>query len=412
MPSRPIVDRATLAWHLPAALPVLILILAAVLRLYRIDAQSLWYDEGNSARIAERSLGLIYAGAAADIHPPLYYLLLSLWRAIFGASEAGLRSMSALAGVITTGLTLWTGRTLFNRRIGLLAGALCALSPFAVYYSQEARMYALLGAEAALSTLALAQLGWLGPHRAARPGLWRVVYVIASAAGLYTQYAYPFVMVAQGAAGLLTLVLRADRGRIWRAQLLEYGLANAVAIALFAPWLPIALRQIGAWKVAAQPYVLGAAVADVARWLTVGRTLPLAESGLAIAVFGGLALIGCLRRRPAGLVLAILLILPVALLFVFNLYRDAYLKFLLVGVSPLCLLAAAGTRQAGSSRIAGASGRRVGRNRRAARLRRVVPALSIKPVFQPVLRPRRLSRDRPPDRGAIPAGRRGAVQRA
>ena len=76
-----------------------ILLLAAGLRFHRIDAQSLWYDEGNSARIAERSIQLILEGAAGDIHPPLYYLLLSLWRSVFGASETALRGLSAVSGI-------------------------------------------------------------------------------------------------------------------------------------------------------------------------------------------------------------------------------------------------------------------------------------------------------------------------
>ncbi len=66
-----------------------ILALAAFLRFYLLDGQSFWNDEGNSARIAERSLQLITEGAAGDIHPPLYYYLLHFWRGVFGSSEVG-----------------------------------------------------------------------------------------------------------------------------------------------------------------------------------------------------------------------------------------------------------------------------------------------------------------------------------
>ena len=90
-----IVDRK---WRQALLLSALVA-LAVGLRMYKIDAQSLWYDEGNSARIAERSVALIIAGAAGDIHPPLYYLLLKFWRALFGSGEAALRSLSAACGV-------------------------------------------------------------------------------------------------------------------------------------------------------------------------------------------------------------------------------------------------------------------------------------------------------------------------
>ena len=119
-----------------------ILVLAALLRFYKIDAQSLWYDEGNSARIAERSLQLIVEGAAGAIHPPLYYIVLKYWRALFGEGEAALRSFSALCGVLTVWFAYLIGRDLFRRRVGLIAAFLLAVAPFAVYYGQEARMYA------------------------------------------------------------------------------------------------------------------------------------------------------------------------------------------------------------------------------------------------------------------------------
>src|SRR5450759_2521821 len=79
---------------------LLIVIIAVAFRVYKLDAQSFWYDEGNSARIAERSLQLIIAGAAGDIHPPLYYMVLHYWRALFGESEAALRSFSVACGAL------------------------------------------------------------------------------------------------------------------------------------------------------------------------------------------------------------------------------------------------------------------------------------------------------------------------
>ena len=78
---------------------VALLLLAAALRFHRLGAQSFWNDEGNSARLSERSLQLIVEGTASDVHPPLYYLLLRGWRELAGESEFGLRSLSAFAGI-------------------------------------------------------------------------------------------------------------------------------------------------------------------------------------------------------------------------------------------------------------------------------------------------------------------------
>ncbi|MEJ2749013.1 MAG: hypothetical protein P8183_14080, partial [Anaerolineae bacterium] len=86
-----------------------ILLLATGLRFYRLDAQSFWNDEGNSARLSERSIPKLIEGTASDIHPPLYYLILRGWRELVGDSEFGLRSFSAFAGVLTVAVTIALG---------------------------------------------------------------------------------------------------------------------------------------------------------------------------------------------------------------------------------------------------------------------------------------------------------------
>lgn len=332
----------------------LILLLAAGLRFHRIDAQSLWYDEGNSARIAERSIQLILEGAAGDIHPPLYYLVLSLWRGLFGAGETALRGLSAVSGIGLVGLAWWLGRRLFGIRAGLAAAALLAVSPFAVYYSQEARMYALLAVWAALASAWIVTLALPGPSTPSAgsgtgsgqvrwPGA--ALYALATAAGLYTHYAYPFVMVAQAVALAIAWALSPGRTVLIRQPraLLAWALANAAAIALFAPWLPIAVRQIVGWSVAPQDYVLGPAVLDALRWVVAGRTLSLPEAALPLFAFAALAALGLAAgpaeaRRRALIPLA-LLAAPFVLLFIFKLYRESYLKFLLVCALPLAVLA-------------------------------------------------------------------------
>ena len=137
---------------------LVILLLALSLRAYRLDAQSFWNDEGNAARLAERTVPLILAGAGGDIHPPGYYLLLHYWQAAVGLSEFALRYLSVITGVLTVALTYALGKRLFGPPVGLLAALLGAVSPLAVYYSQEARMYALLAALSAATTALLLRL--------------------------------------------------------------------------------------------------------------------------------------------------------------------------------------------------------------------------------------------------------------
>src|SRR3990172_8818069 len=83
---------------------LLALLLAAWLRFYRIEYQSYWNDEGNSRVLAGRPGGHTARAAPADIHPPLYYLVLKGWRAAAGESEIALRGFSAFAGIVLVAL--------------------------------------------------------------------------------------------------------------------------------------------------------------------------------------------------------------------------------------------------------------------------------------------------------------------
>ena len=115
---------------------------------------------------------------ASESNPPLYYALAWGWAKAFGTSEVGLRSLSALFGAATVPVAYLIGRELASRRAGLAGAAIVAVNPMLIWYSQEARSYALLIFFAALSLLFFARAlhsrsgvgpGALGPCLGARP---------------------------------------------------------------------------------------------------------------------------------------------------------------------------------------------------------------------------------------------------
>jgi hypothetical protein len=117
----------------------------AVLRFATLSDQSFWLDEAiaiNSARLDFS--GLFDSLAHTEGNPPLYFLLLDGWMRVFGASEAAVRSLSALFGTATIVVAFLVGRRLASARIGLVLAALAAFNPLLVWFSQEARPYALL----------------------------------------------------------------------------------------------------------------------------------------------------------------------------------------------------------------------------------------------------------------------------
>jgi 4-amino-4-deoxy-L-arabinose transferase-like glycosyltransferase len=230
------------SWLVTAALLLAITILALGLRLYRLDNQSLWYDEGFSVYLAGMDVGEITARTAADIQPPLYYYLLHGWIQLFGDSEWALRALSVLFGVLTVPLIYGVARLLFRSRLaGLLAALFAAVSPLHVWYGQEVRMYTLLTFLCLLSSFFLL-LAVREKRRWAIPILW-AAYTAANVAALYTHYFALFVLAFQAVYILAVLVVQGFRP----LQLLLGSLASGLAtVLLYLPWLPHLFTRYGA----------------------------------------------------------------------------------------------------------------------------------------------------------------------
>jgi 4-amino-4-deoxy-L-arabinose transferase-like glycosyltransferase len=204
-----------------------IVVLAAALRFAALGEQSFWLDETFTDRIAEARAGdfldLIEQG---ENTPPLYYALAWLWTKVFGAGEAGLRSLSALAGTATVPVAYLIGRQVAGSRAGLLLAALVAASPFLVWYSQEARAYPLAILWTSL-TLLFALRFADGSSRGDLVG-WSITAALAMA----THYFAAFLVLVEAA-----WLLRAPATR--RRVLLGCVPTVVVGLAL----IPLALEQ-------------------------------------------------------------------------------------------------------------------------------------------------------------------------
>lgn len=241
---------------------LLALLVGAVLRLFHLGGESLWYDETVSVFLAAKPVTQIVAHTAGDIHPPGYYLLLHLWQQFAQPSVAhGLEFLyswpSAAFGLLIVALLYPLTRRLFNQPVALLTVWLAAINPFQIWYSQEVRMYTLAGALALLCLWAT--LLWFD---GARPARWRwlMVYALAAALGLYTIYYFVFALVSINAIALM--LWRARRSArsspdntqpMHRPVLAGWLLAQVIVILLYSPWLPVLWRQaseppVPAWR--------------------------------------------------------------------------------------------------------------------------------------------------------------------
>ncbi|HZY40550.1 MAG TPA: glycosyltransferase family 39 protein [Anaerolineae bacterium] len=214
---------------------LLILLLALALRVFHLDTQSIWYDEGLSIYLAQQPPAQAIALSATTDHPPLYTLLLGAWLSVAGAGDFAARYLSVFFGVLLVALTFALGRKV-DERAGLIAAGLMALSPLAVYYSQETRGYTLLTTLVLIATVAFVRL--MRGDRRRR--IW-LVYIAAMSAALYTHYFAAFAWAAINVAYFIDLTGFRKPVRF----VANWIIAQFIILAIFAPWLPNALAQAG-----------------------------------------------------------------------------------------------------------------------------------------------------------------------
>jgi uncharacterized membrane protein len=258
---------------------LLALAMAFGLRLYRLGAESLWYDESVSVFLARQSIPGLVAHTAGDIHPPGYYFLLHLWQlATTPRVGHGLEFVftwpSLWFGVVTVALLYAIARRLFGVPVALMAAWVAAVNPFQIWYSQEVRMYTL---GAALGLLCLWALLQVAQER--RRVIWLAVYMVAAALGLYSLYYFAFLLVG---LNLIALPFLASSGRS-ELRLRRIGawlLAQIGVLVLYAPWLPVLWRQateppVPPWRVPwDSPQAVLASVVETLGALLVGESPP------------------------------------------------------------------------------------------------------------------------------------------
>ena len=204
--------------------------LALALRLYRLDFQSLWWDEGISLYLASLDLnGLVFQkDFALDLHPPLYHLLLAAWTVVAGADAFSARAFSALVGVLNVPLLYALVRRLANGRAALAASLLLAVSPVHVFYSQELRMYTLMPLLATASLFAYVRLLQCQSRRERL--LAATAYTVVTSAGLWTYYYVALLLLVQNLSFLIWW--------LWRRRSFGTWVGTQLAtLFLFAPWL-------------------------------------------------------------------------------------------------------------------------------------------------------------------------------
>ena len=229
--------------HLPL---LLLLMLAFALRLYDLDGQSMWSDEGLSLYRARLPLGDIFANRivvdgvpTTDTNPPFYFLLLHGWRRLVGESVFLLRFLGILMATVAIPLIYLMGRLLGGAAVGLVAALLLTISPFHVWEAQLLRNYGLLLTLNLFSIYGLFRFLLAGRQRR-----WLVLWLAGALVGIYTHF-FGFFLFAFGLASLSLFALATPRGRsLLRRR--AFWLPVALAILLAVPIVPLAWSRFRA----------------------------------------------------------------------------------------------------------------------------------------------------------------------
>ncbi|KAA3657645.1 MAG: hypothetical protein DWQ04_27425, partial [Chloroflexi bacterium] len=233
---------------------IIILLIAFAVRVFRLDAQSLWWDEGISLHLATSSVGEIWADRAQRLHPPGYFILLKGWLSLVGVSAFTGRYLSVLASWVQVTAVYITCRYWFAKLpqgkwiIGLTT-LLITLSPLSIIYGQETRVYALLPLVYLTMLLAATKIGnkfahsdrsggfsrngLHDPAKAPTPDLywrWWVVLGVSEWVGVHLHY-ITFLLVAIVNVWLLWHIYQRNKMLWWR-----WLMTQAVVVLASLPW--------------------------------------------------------------------------------------------------------------------------------------------------------------------------------
>ena len=229
------------------SLLLLILLLAAVLRIYHIELLSLWIDEGFTWNLTQYHDPFLIL--RQDVHPPLYFVAIDAWVTLTGTSRLAMRYFSVLPGIMSIAVIYVLAHELQRQRgwsrretIPMLAAFLLALADAEIFLAQEARSYTWHVLFACLSMWGF--LRWLRLHT----WRWLILWGCSTVALIYTFYPGAFIGVVQGLYALLFLNTSGThpRQRLRRFFNQKRLIALTVLVAsalLLLPWLLLTLPE-------------------------------------------------------------------------------------------------------------------------------------------------------------------------
>jgi mannosyltransferase len=306
--------------------------LAAVRRLDALSAPY-WIDEGISVGISSHPLSAIPDFLREDGSPPLYYVLLHIWLALFGSAPAATHALSAILAIACVPVAFWAAAP-FGPWAGLAAAALMAFDPYVGLYADETRMYSLV------LLLGLALCGALVRAFVLRRRGHIASFAVLAALLLYTHAWGIFLVGASGLAALALVAAGPDRRGLVRDTVLGFG----GAALLFAPWVPTLLYQAAHTGAPWSHRPTGRSLVRAMSRIWSGRIAETVVFGVAAAGLLAVAVRGRPDARRGLIALAIVAVATLGSAYAYSRYGSPAwaLRYLVVVLAPIAVLSASG----------------------------------------------------------------------
>lgn len=310
---------------------IAIILLATLLRLPWLGAQSIAFDESFSLAVGQADWSTLFRAILSDgVHPPLFYVIHKGALFLWGDAPFGQRFLAAFFSIIGVPLIYWAGRLIFNRRVGLLAALLLALNPLQVWFAQEARMYSLLSVLAIISMALFWQALQTGRRR-----YWVALAIVNSI--IFGVHYFGFLIPVSQLAFIIATFRQNHR------QLRPWAVTQMVAFLPLLPWLiGTALRETQSFGIGFLERPLPLDVPLTLWNFTTGwSTYFLGPVSILALVLFAVASINGLRGGQPGfrfsqLLLIFWVFLPLILVWIISqrraFYADRYLSFIIPGL--------------------------------------------------------------------------------
>jgi hypothetical protein len=367
---------------------LLLLLLAFVLRVHRLDYQALRGDEAFAHLFAQQPLReMLPSLATIEPHPPLYYATLHLWTSLLGQGEFAARFLSVLVSILMIPMIYRLSAALCGAKVGWLAALLGSINPFLIWHGQDVRMYSMLAC-LGLGSVLLFSLALERGNKSGEKSPW-VGYAILTTGALYVHYFSLFMLAIENVIFLYLYlfpsqrrieetddslaaldvepgprqcpdgstsspqrpvegpVLRGTEGR-QKHLLGRWGVTQAVIAVLYLPWLLyVGKFMLGHTKDWIEPVGIFSFLGRFFVVYSLSTTLPQDRAILLVWAFVIAFLLGCYGlvrlSRERAVTLGTYLFLPTVGIWLISLFRPIFDERYLIIVAPAyCIFLALG----------------------------------------------------------------------